>query len=70
MAEEPEEVLVEDRRSPSLYLVYVGAEVSVGPQQDHGGMRTGKAIRIRRAVTSMFQVKIGIRNIVIPGARR
>ena len=32
-------------------------------------MSTGNAIRIRIAVTKMFQVKIGIRNIVMPGAR-
>ena len=32
--------------------------------------RTGKAIRIRMPVTSMFQEKIGTRNMVIPGARR
>ena len=31
---------------------------------------TGNAIRIRIAVKKMFQVKIGIRNIVMPGARR
>ena len=31
---------------------------------------TGKAMRIRMAVTSMFQVKIGMRNMVMPGARR
>ncbi len=31
---------------------------------------TGKAIRIKMPVTNMFQVKIGIRNMVIPGARR
>ena len=31
---------------------------------------TGKAMRIRIPVTSMFQVKIGMRNIVMPGARR
>ena len=31
---------------------------------------TGKAIRIRIPVTSMFQVKMGMRNIVMPGARR
>ena len=29
----------------------------------------GKAMSTRTLVTSMFQVKIGIRNIVIPGAR-
>ena len=32
-------------------------------------MSTGNAMRIRIAVTRMFQVKIGIRNIVMPGAR-
>jgi hypothetical protein len=31
--------------------------------------RIGKAISTSRLVTSVFQVKIGIRNIVIPGAR-
>jgi len=31
---------------------------------------TGKVSRISRLVTRMFQVKIGIRNITIPGARR
>ena len=31
MPEEPEEVLVQDRRSSSLDLEYVRAEVSVGP---------------------------------------
>ena len=30
---------------------------------------TGKAISARIEVTSMFQVKIGSRNIVMPGAR-
>ena len=33
-------------------------------------VRTGNAISTRKAVTKMFQVKIGIRNIVMPGARR
>ena len=32
-------------------------------------VRTGNVIRISSAVTKMFQVKIGIRNIVMPGAR-
>ena len=31
---------------------------------------TGKAMRMRIPVTSMFQVKIGMRNMVMPGARR
>ncbi len=33
-------------------------------------VRMGKAMRIRMAVTSMFQVKMGNRNMVMPGARR
>ena len=33
-------------------------------------VNTGKAMRIKMPVTSMFQVKIGILNIVIPGARK
>ena len=33
-------------------------------------VKTGKAMRIKMPVTSMFQVKIGILNIVMPGARR
>ena len=32
-------------------------------------VRTGNANRIMSEVTRMFQVKIGIRNIRIPGAR-
>ena len=31
---------------------------------------TGNAMRMRIPVTSMFQVKIGMRNMVMPGARR
>ena len=31
---------------------------------------TGKASRIITLVTRMFQVKIGIRNMIMPGARR
>ena len=31
---------------------------------------TGNAIRIKIPVTSMFQVKIGMRNIVMPGGCR
>ncbi len=33
-------------------------------------MSTGKASSTRKAVTSWFQVKIGMRNMTIPGARR
>ncbi len=33
-------------------------------------VRTGKAMRMRIPVTSMFQVKMGMRNMVMPGARR
>ncbi len=33
-------------------------------------VRIGNAIRTRTLVNNMFQVKMGIRNIVIPGPRR
>ena len=33
-------------------------------------VRIGKAMRMRMAVTSMFQVNRGSRNMVKPGARR
>ena len=35
----------------------------------NAAVRGGNANRMRRDVTRMFQVKIGIRNIRIPGAR-
>ena len=37
---------------------------------NNAAVSTGKAIRIRIEVTRMFQVKMGSRHIVIPGARR
>ena len=40
------------------------------PSASSAEARTGKAIRTRIDVTRMVQVKIGIRNIVMPGARR
>lgn len=36
---------------------------------NNAAVSSGNAINIRMDVTMMFQVKIGIRNIVIPGAR-
>jgi len=70
MAEEPEQVLPEDRRPAPL-----DREMWVPKWRSQKSMmralvRTGNAIRIRIAVTSMFQVKIGMRNMVMPGARR
>src|ERR1700710_2818743 len=37
---------------------------------NNAAVRTGNAIRIRIEVTRMFQVKMGRRHIVMPGARR
>lgn len=68
MAEEPEQVL--PQQDPA-----VGRVVDVGPKcrsaasPNSAAVRIGNAIRIRIDVTRMFQVKIGIRNIVMPGAR-
>ena len=46
------------------------AEVPVGQQRRAAPRsRIGKASSTSRLVTRMFQVKIGIRNIVMPGAR-
>ena len=68
MAEEPEQVLPQDRPAV-LGVEDVRAELSVGEQRQQRGGSTGNAISTRIAVSRMFQVKIGIRNIVMPGAR-
>jgi hypothetical protein len=47
----------------------VRAELAVGSEREERAASTGKAISTRMLVTRMFQVKIGIRNIVMPGAR-
>lgn len=41
----------------------------VAASPNNAAVSSGNAINIRMDVTMMFQVKIGIRNIVIPGAR-
>lgn len=48
----------------------MGAQVPVGEQPEQRGRRTGNASSTSTEVKSMFQVKIGIRNIVMPGPRR
>ena len=53
---------------PSVGVEDVGAEVAVGEQhQLRAAVSTGNAISTSMLVTSMFQVKIGMRNIVMPG---
>ena len=70
VAEEPEQVLPEDRAAVGG-VEDVRAEVPVG-QQARTAPRSGSGRRAGSGttVTRMFQVKIGIRNIVMPGARR
>ena len=66
--EEPEQVLPEDDAA-------VGGVVDVRPKTRSAAAAriaaasTGNAMSTRIDVTSVFQVKIGIRNIVMPGAR-
>jgi hypothetical protein len=43
--------------------------VAVGPDDEQGGGEDGKAISTRMLVTRIFKVKIGIRNMVMPGQR-
>lgn len=47
----------------------MGPELSVGSRESSAPARTGNAIRTSSDVISVFQVKIGIRNMVMPGAR-
>ncbi len=68
MAEEPEQVLPEDRAAV-LRREDHGAEPPVGLQHQQGGGQDGKASSTSTEVSRVFQVKIDIRNIVIPGAR-
>jgi hypothetical protein len=46
----------------------VRPEVAVGEREQRGGQHR-EDHQHEQLVTSMFQVKIGIRNIVMPGAR-
>ena len=45
------------------------AEVPVGRSASSAAARIGKTMSTSSEVTMMFQVKIGIRNMVMPGAR-
>ncbi len=47
----------------------VGAEVPVGEQHGQRGGEHRERHQHQQLVTSMFQVNIGMRNIVMPGAR-
>jgi len=70
MAPEPENMLPEHGHTTSRHGENVRAEVAVAVQHYESAVNTGNASKIKIAVTNMFQVKIGIRNMVMPGARR
>ena len=54
------------RYRPFLFWTVIVATTS---RHSSAPAKIGKAISTSRLVTSVFQVKIGIRNIVMPGAR-
>lgn len=68
MPEEPEEVLPQDGTAV-VRVEDLRAEAAVGTERDSAEASGGNAISTRRLVTSVFQVKIGMRNMVMPGAR-
>ena len=69
VAEEPEQVLPQDRAAVGR-VEDVRAEVPVGLQRRAARRPApGRPSAPGSTVTRMFQVKIGIRNIVMPGAR-
>ena len=70
VAEEPEQVLPQDRlrrRRPAskMWAPRWRSANSMTP----AAVSTGKAMSTSTLVTSMFQVKIGMRNMRMPGAR-
>ena len=66
VAEEPEQVL--PQHGPAVGRVEdVRAEVAIGGQPEQRRGQSGNATSTITLVTRMFQVKTGIRNIVIPG---
>ena len=68
MPEEPEQVLEQDR--PAVRRVEdVLPSWRSATSASSAAASIGNANSTRIAVTRMFQVKIGIRNIVMPGAR-
>ena len=70
VAEEPEQVLPQDRRRrPSVGSKKCGAELAVGEQHHQRRGQHREREQHQELVTSMFHVKIGMRNIVMPGAR-
>ena len=69
MAEEPEEVLEQDRVAAAVRLEEGGAEVAVGQQHGDGAASTGSDSSSRKAVISTDQTKSGILCSVMPGAR-
>ena len=69
VAEEPEQVLPQDRLTAAagskMWAPRWRSANSIAPAL----VSIGNAISTSTLVTSMFQVKIGMRNIVMPGAR-
>jgi hypothetical protein len=68
MAEEPEQVLPEDRPVVAESKMCAPSRRSASSASS-AAASTGNAISTSTLVSRMFQVKIGIRNIVMPGAR-
>ena len=62
-------MLVDDRVAAPERVEGVAAEPTVDQQQANAATAGGNATRPRIAMTTTFQVKIGSRHIVMPGAR-
>jgi hypothetical protein len=67
VAEEPEEVLVEDRVAAALRAEEVRPEIAVGEQHGDRAGEDRQASSSRKAVTSTDQTKSGILCSVMPG---
>ena len=61
--------MLPEQSTVGLGVVHVRNKMSVGLRRQQCGGQEGKTINTISPVTRMFQVKIGIRNMVMPGAR-
>jgi hypothetical protein len=68
MPEEPEQVLPQDRAAVGG-VEDLRTERRSTSSESNAAASTGNASSTSRDVTKMFQLKIGIRNMVMPGAR-
>ena len=68
MAEEPEQVLPENRPAALAEKTCAPSFLSISSTSS-AAASTGKASSTSIEVSRMFQVNIGIRNMVMPGAR-